>query len=92
MLVDGGSNSNICFWDAFQRMGIKEKEIRPIKTSLHSFNGAEVKPLGVIVLLVNAADRIVEVKYLVVNTPSAMNMIMGREWIHAVQGVVSTLH
>ena len=27
-----------------------------------------------------------------VNTPSAMNVIMGREWIHAVQGVVSTLY
>ena len=33
-----------------------------------------------------------EVKFLVVDTLSAMNVIMGREWIHAVKGVVSTLH
>ena len=45
-----------------------------------------------IVLPVYTAYRIVKVKFLVVNTPSAMNMIMGREGIHAVQGVVSTLH
>ena len=73
-------------------MGLKEEEIRPIKTLLHAFNGAEVKPLGVIVLPVYTTDRILEVKFLVVDTPSAMNVIMGREWIHAVKGVVSTLH
>ena len=59
---------------------------------LHAFNGAEVKPLGMIVLLVYTPDRIVKVKFLVVDTPSAVNVIMGRGWIHAVHGVVSTLH
>ena len=68
VLVDGGSSSDILFWDAFQRMGIKEEEIRPIKTSLHSFNGAEVKPLRVIALPVYVADQIVDVKFLVVDT------------------------
>ena len=72
-------------------MGIKEEEIRPIKTLLHIFNEVEVNPLGVIALPVYAADRIVEVKFLVVDTHSAMNVIMGREWIHAIKGVVSTL-
>ena len=92
VLVDGGSSSDILFWDAYRRMGLKEKEIRPIKTSVHVFNGAEVKPLGMVVLPIYAADRVVMVKFLVVDTPSAMNIIMGREWIHAVKGVVSTLH
>ena len=73
-------------------MGIKQEEIQPIKTSLHAFNGAEVKLLRVIVLPVYAVDQIVKVKFLVVNTPSAMNVIMGREWIHVAQGMVSTLH
>ena len=84
MLVDGGSSSDILSWDAFQIMGIKQEEIRPVKTSLHAFNGAEVKLIEVIVLPVYVTDRIVKVKFLVVNTPSAMNVIMGREWIHTV--------
>ena len=91
VLVDGGSSSDILFWDAFRRMGIKEEEIQLIKTSLHAFNGAEVKPLRVIVLPIYAADQIVEVKFLTVNTPSTIKVIMGKEWIHVVQGVVSTL-
>ena len=66
--------------------------IRSVKTSLHAFSGAEVKPLGVIALPVYAADQVLEVKNLVVDTPSSMNAIMGREWIHVVKEVVSTLH
>ena len=91
VLVDGGSISDVLFWDAYQRMGLKEEEIWPIKTSLLAFNGAEVKPLRMVVFPIYAVDRIVMVKFIVVDTPSAMNVIMGREWIHAVKGVASTL-
>ena len=73
-------------------MGIDKEMVQPVKISLHSFNGVEVKPIGMIALLVYATDRILEVKFLVVDTLSAMNVIMGREWIHDVKGVVSTLH
>ena len=92
VLVDGGSSFDILFWDAFRRMGIEKEEIRPVKTSLHTFNGDEVKPLGIIALRIYAAYRVIEVKFLVVDTHSVMNVIMAREWIHAVKGVVSTLH
>ena len=60
-------------------MGLKKEEIRPIKTSLHAFNRVEVKLLGMMVLPVYAADRVVMVTFLIVDTPSAINVIMGRE-------------
>ena len=59
-------------------MGIGEEMIWPVKTSLHAFNGIEVKPLEVVALPMYASDRKIEVKFLVVNTPSMMNVIMGR--------------
>ena len=43
-------------------------------------------------LPVYAVDQVIKVRFLVLDTPSAMNVIMGREWIHVVKGVVSTLH
>ena len=73
-------------------MRIENEEIHPVKTSLHTSNGDEVKPLGIIALRIYAAYRVIEVKFLVVDTPSTMNVITRREWIHTVKGVVSTLH
>ena len=32
VLVDGGNNSDILFWDAFRRMGTEKEEIRTVKT------------------------------------------------------------
>ena len=52
----------------------------------------KVKPFGVIALPVYVADRMVDVKFLGVDTLSDMNVIIGREWIHVVKGLVSTLH
>ena len=92
VLVDGRCNSYILCWENFPRMGIDKEMIWPVKTSLHAFNGVEVKAPGVIALQVYIADGVLKVKFLVVVTPSAMKVIMGREQIHAVKGVVSTLH
>ena len=50
VLVDGGRSSDILFWEAFQRIMIDKEMIRLVKTSLHAFNGLEVKPLGVVAL------------------------------------------
>ena len=63
-------------------MGLKKEEIFPIKTSLHTFNGAEVKPLGIIVLPIYAADRVIMVKFLVVDTPSSNEMSIPRWSLH----------
>ena len=60
-------------------MGVEKEEIQPVKTSLHAFNGTEVKPLGVIALPTYATDQVIEVKFLVIDTPSAMNVIMRKK-------------
>ena len=46
-------------------MNIDKEMIRPIKTYIHVFNGAKVKPLGVIELPVYAVDQMIGVKFLV---------------------------
>ena len=73
-------------------MGIEKEMIRTVKTSLHAFNGVEVKPLRMIALPIYEVDQVIEVKFLVMDTLSATNVIMRREWIHVVKRVVSTMH
>ena len=56
VLVDGGSSSNIIFWEVFRRMSINQDLISPANTPIHAFNGADVNQTGTISLLVYVAD------------------------------------
>ena len=73
-------------------MGIDEGLISQVKTQIHAFDGAKVTPIRIIKLPIYAVDQILRVNVFIINTPSIENVIMGREWIHVVKGVVSTLH
>ena len=42
--------------------------------------------------MVHAVEKTLLVNFLVMECRSAFNAIMGRGWIHAMQGIVSTLH
>ncbi|XP_062074930.1 uncharacterized protein LOC133778935 [Humulus lupulus] len=91
-LIDGGSGVNILFWEAFQKMGLAENQIRPTTTPILGFNSQRVYPKDVIRLTVVAAERTLPVDFLIIDSTTSYNAIMGRNWIHMMQGVVSTLH
>lgn len=73
-------------------MGIDKSTIRPVNTKIYAFDGSRVNPIGTVTLPVYAAERILLTTFFIVDTPAAVNAIMGREWIHSIEGVVSTLH
>ena len=47
---------------------------------------------GIARLTVHAAERTLPVNFLVIESRSTFNAIIGRGWIHAMHGVISTLH
>ena len=73
-------------------MGFNEWSISQAKTQIHAFDRTKVKPIGIVVLPVNAADRIQMDTFIIIDTPLAVNVIMGHKWIREIRGVVSTLH
>ncbi|XP_062118667.1 uncharacterized protein LOC133832323 [Humulus lupulus] len=92
VLVDGGSGVDILFWEAFQKMGLEENQIRPSTTPILGFNSQRVYPKGLVRLTVVVAERTLPVDFLTIDSITSYNAIMGRNWIHRMQGVVSTLH
>ncbi|KAL0325073.1 UNVERIFIED_CONTAM: hypothetical protein Sradi_5076600 [Sesamum radiatum] len=76
ILIDSGSLADILFYRAFSEMGIDNARLTPVKTSLTSFSGDIVEPLGEIVLPVSLRSyprRTKKfVKFLVVDSPSAL--------------------
>jgi hypothetical protein len=87
LFVDQGSSADIMFWDLFQKLGLLEKDLIPHKGNLIGFTGDTISPKGYIKMKVIfsgwGGSRSVEVKFLVVDCPSAYNAILGRPVLNA---------
>ncbi|XP_021824587.1 uncharacterized protein LOC110765693 [Prunus avium] len=89
-MIDGGSSAEVMFLNTFKRMKLDEKGIRPNPTPLFAFDGSKARVIGDVALPVIAAGKTLLVTFVVVDAPSAYNVIMGRDWIHRMDGEAST--
>lgn len=71
-------------------MGILDS-INNGKSTLHTFNGAPVKSLGMVKLAVQA-DFYHLVTFHVMDVPTPHNAILGQNWLHKMRVVPSTYH
>ncbi|XP_059635469.1 uncharacterized protein LOC132277648 [Cornus florida] len=92
VLIDPGSSANIMPMVTFDRLKINPKELKSTGNPLLGFDGKRVEPIGTVALMVRAAERNLVESFVVVEIHPSYNLLMGRGWIHRVQGVPSTLH
>ncbi|KAL0360969.1 UNVERIFIED_CONTAM: Retrovirus-related Pol polyprotein from transposon opus [Sesamum radiatum] len=96
VLVDNGSSADIMFWDVVKRMGLENAQLDPVHTPLVGFGGSEVVLMGTITLPVSMGEeprrKTLIVRFLVVDTPFAYNVLLGRPGLNAFKAVVSTYH
>ncbi|XP_059627371.1 uncharacterized protein LOC132270190 [Cornus florida] len=78
--------------DTFDWLEIKPERLKPTANPLLGFDGKRVKPVGMVEVAVQAAERVLIESFVVVEIHPSYNLLMGRGWIHRVQGVPSTLH
>ncbi|GAV68325.1 hypothetical protein CFOL_v3_11828, partial [Cephalotus follicularis] len=83
ILIDSGSSTDILYKHAFDQLRIPADQLKPVKTPLVGFVGETIHPLGSINLSVVAGttprQAQVEMTFLVVDTPSPYNAIVGRQ-------------
>ncbi|GAV75314.1 hypothetical protein CFOL_v3_18793 [Cephalotus follicularis] len=96
ILIDSGSLADILCKHAFDQLRIPADQLKPVKTPLVGFTGEMVHPLGSIDLSVVAGmaprQTQVEMTFLVVDTPSPYNAIIGRPGLNLLEVIVSTRH
>ncbi|KAL0448048.1 UNVERIFIED_CONTAM: hypothetical protein Slati_1932700 [Sesamum latifolium] len=96
VLVDNGSSADIIFWDVLKRMGLEDSTLCPVHTPLVRFGGSEVASMGTIDLPVSMGEeprrRTTIIRFLIVDTPFAYNVILGRPGLNLFRAVVSTYH
>ncbi|XP_059630066.1 uncharacterized protein LOC132273049 [Cornus florida] len=92
VLIDPWSSANIIAKTVFEQLEIPSLSVRPTFSPLMGFDGTKVDPLGVIDLSVTAAKRTLKENFVLTEIHPSYNLIMGRGWIHRMNGVSSTLH
>ncbi|GAV56844.1 hypothetical protein CFOL_v3_00385 [Cephalotus follicularis] len=96
ILIDSGSSADILYKHAFDQLRIPVDQLKPVKTPLVGFAGEMVHPLGSIDLSVVAGiaprQTQVQMTFLVVDTPSPYNTIIGRPGLNLMEAIVSTRH
>ena len=96
ILVDNESSVDILYYQAFKRMGLRDSNLRPFPNPIYSFTGDSVVPVGVITLLLTVGEyprkSYVMADFLVINQPSAFNVVLGRLSLRALKAITSIYH
>ena len=82
--------------NAYKRMGLSESELSPATFPLYGFTGDHVIPIGIVKLTMTVGEHprvsTVVVEFLVVDCFSAVNGIIGRPLLKALNAVTSIYH
>ncbi|KAL0446118.1 UNVERIFIED_CONTAM: hypothetical protein Slati_1739700 [Sesamum latifolium] len=96
IFIDSGSSADILFGDAYDQMQLGDKPQEEVNTSLYGFAGEVVHPRGLISLPLTlgtgSTRRTCILKFLVVDVPSAYNVILGRPTLNAFQAIIFIYH
>ncbi|GFZ00952.1 hypothetical protein Acr_14g0005870 [Actinidia rufa] len=92
ILVDTGSSVEVMYYDLFKQLKIPQEQLKPARAPLVGFNAQAHWPLGTVSLKTRAGSQELMTEFVVVDIPSPYNAIVGRDWLHKIKGVASTLH
>jgi hypothetical protein len=92
VLVDNEAAVNILPTSILRKLLKTENDLIVTDVSVSGFASGATKTKGVIPIEVKVGSKIATVAFFVVNTDSAYNALLGRDWIHSNWVVPSSLH
>ncbi|XP_061371625.1 uncharacterized protein LOC133314196 [Gastrolobium bilobum] len=96
VFVDHGSSADILFLPCFRALGFTVNDLTHVVGELSGFNATVTKPLGMINLRLSMGtpptSQSADIQFLLLDTPSAYNAIIGRRMFAAFEASISHPH
>ncbi|KAK4403031.1 hypothetical protein Sango_1043800 [Sesamum angolense] len=96
VFIDSGSLADILLGEAYDQMQLGGAPLEAVDTSLYGFAGEVVHPRGMVSLPLTLGTTPLRktclLKFLVVDIPSAYNVILERPTLNAFRAIISTYH
>ncbi|KAJ3689619.1 hypothetical protein LUZ61_018783 [Rhynchospora tenuis] len=96
ILIDTGSSADVIYFETLKKLHLQNHPLKPMATPLTGFTGDQLMPMGIIDLPVtfgdSSKDVVSRVSFIVVNTPSPYNIILGRKALNDIGAIASTPH
>ncbi|MCI21838.1 hypothetical protein A2U01_0043008, partial [Trifolium medium] len=92
VLIDGGAAINLMPEFLLRKIGKLPSDLYPHNIVLSNYEGETGFSLGAIQVEVAVGSTVRSTLFLVVASKANYNLLQGREWIHGVGAVPSTLH
>jgi len=96
VLVDPGSSTDVMFWSTFNKLQLSLDQLRPYDGCLYGFARDQVEVRGHVELRTTFTNgttfRTTNIRYLVVNAPSAYNILLGMPALNRIGAVASSRH
>ncbi|XP_057447397.1 uncharacterized protein LOC130739180 [Lotus japonicus] len=96
VLLDQGSSADIIYCDAFDQLGLSDKDLMPSTRTLVGFSGEKVCVRGYVDLDtffgIDDNAKLLRVRYLVLQVVASYNVIIRRNTLNRLCAVISTAH
>ncbi|XP_057454815.1 uncharacterized protein LOC130746263 [Lotus japonicus] len=96
VFLDQGSAADIIYGDAFDRLGLKESDLKPYRGTLVGFTGGRVSVRGYVEIPTAFGEgeffKKFQLKYLVIASRANNNALLGRDTLNKLGAIISTSH
>jgi hypothetical protein len=92
VLVDNGASINILPYKILSKLAKTEEDLTSLDMAVNGFTGEPTITKGIIPIQIKMGSKVNTATFFVVNTKSAYNALLGRDWIHSNWVVPSSLH
>ncbi|XP_050876769.1 uncharacterized protein LOC127080502 [Lathyrus oleraceus] len=92
VFVDGGVMVNLMSHTLFKKMGKGDEDLRQHNMVLSNYEGKTSNIMGVVQVDLTVGTTTHSTLFMVIDSKANFNLLLGREWIHGIEAVPSTVH